>query len=160
MVLRDDGEVDTASIDIAAPPEAVYDLVADVTNMGRWSPETYRCKWLDDDDGPRTGARFKGWNRQKVGPLPLQWSTTCTVAAAERPGEFAFDVRQSGARWTYRFEPAGDGGTRVTETREDGQKPLPAKVFSAVVPGRPELLRKGMQETLERIKAAAEARPS
>ncbi|MEJ7585270.1 MAG: SRPBCC family protein [Acidimicrobiales bacterium] len=109
--------MDTASIDIAATPETVYDLVADVTNMGRWSPETYRCQWLDGESGAREGARFKGWNRQKVGPLPLQWSTTCTVASAERPDEFAFDVRQSGARWTYRFEPGADGGTHHRNPR-------------------------------------------
>ena len=32
-----------ASIEIAAPPQAVYDLIADVTRMGEWSPECYRC---------------------------------------------------------------------------------------------------------------------
>jgi len=152
--------VDTASIDIDAAPEQVYDLVADVTNMGRWSPETYRCQWLDGVTEPRSGARFKGWNRQRVGPLPLQWSTTCTVATADRGQKFAFDVRQSGARWTYRFEPQGDGATRVTETREDGVKPFVAKVFNAVAPNRSERLRTGMRETLERVKAAAEAGPS
>ncbi|HAY67306.1 MAG TPA: hypothetical protein DCY82_03325, partial [Acidimicrobiaceae bacterium] len=29
-----------ASIEIAASPEAVYDLVSDVTRMGEWSPES------------------------------------------------------------------------------------------------------------------------
>lgn len=28
-----------ASIDIAAPPEAVYAMVSDITRMGEWSPE-------------------------------------------------------------------------------------------------------------------------
>src|SRR5436309_1712135 len=36
-----------ASIDIAAPPERVYDVVTDVTRMGERSPECYRCEWLD-----------------------------------------------------------------------------------------------------------------
>ena len=36
-----------SSIDVAAPPELVYDLISDVTRMGEWSPECYRCEWLD-----------------------------------------------------------------------------------------------------------------
>ncbi len=65
--------MDEVSIDIAAPPGAVYDLVADVTNMGRWSPETYRCEWLDGCTGPRVDARFKGWNKDSSsGPIPLR----------------------------------------------------------------------------------------
>ena len=49
---------DRAEIDIAAPPEAVWDLISDVTRMGDWSPECYRCTWLDGGTGPRAGARF------------------------------------------------------------------------------------------------------
>jgi hypothetical protein len=30
-----------ASIDIAAPPDVIYDLIADITRMGEWSPECY-----------------------------------------------------------------------------------------------------------------------
>ena len=64
---------------VAAPAEAVYALVSDVTRMGEWSPECYRCTWLDGGTGPRQGARFKGWNKQPLGPLPLKWATTSTV---------------------------------------------------------------------------------
>lgn len=147
--------MDQVTIEIAAPPEEVYDLVADVTNMGRWSPETYRCEWIDGCTGPRVDARFKGWNRDSLGPIPVRWSTVCTVQAAERGEEFAFDVRQSGATWTFRFAPT-KAGTQLTQTREDGEKPLAAKVFNKIVPGRDDTLREGMQETLARIKAAAE----
>ena len=147
--------MDELSIDIAAPPEAVYDLVADVTNMGRWSPETYRCEWLDGCTGARVDARFKGWNKDSLGPLPVKWATICTVRTAARGEEFAFQVRQSGATWTYRFEPSPTG-TKLTETREDGTKPVVAKVFSAIVPRRDEKLLAGMRATLERIKDAAE----
>jgi len=147
--------VDEANIDIDAGPEAVYDLVSDITNMGRWSPETYKCEWLDGCTGPRVEARFKGWNKDSLGPIPLRWSTVCTVRTAARGEEFAFQVRDSGATWTYRFEANGTG-THLVETREDGPKPVLAKVFNAVVPRRDEKLREGMRETLARIKAAAE----
>ena len=149
--------MDEVTIDIAAPPKAVYDLVADVTNMGRWSPETYRCEWIDGCTGPRVDARFKGWNKDALGPFPLKWATVCTVRTAARGEEFAFQVRQSGATWTYRFDPV-EAGTRLTETRTDGVKPLTAKIFNLVVPRRDEKLIAGMRATVERIKAAAEAR--
>ncbi len=147
--------MDETSIDVASTPEALYDLVADVTNMGRWSPENYRTEWVEGATGPRVGAKFKGWNQDKLGPLPVKWSTVCTVKTATRAEEFAFTVRQSGATWTYRFEPSALG-TKLTEIREDGVKPLPAKIFNVVVPRRDEKLVDGMQETLKRIKQAAE----
>lgn len=144
--------MDTVSIDIAAPPETVYDLVADVTQMGRWSPETHRAEWVGGATGPRAGARFKGWNKRG----PLRWATGCEVERAERGEEFAFVVRSTGARWAYRFDDDGDGGTRLTETRDlSGEKPL-AKVFGTLV-RQDEGLRQGMRTTLERLKAAAES---
>jgi uncharacterized protein YndB with AHSA1/START domain len=33
-----------ARIEIAATPEQVYRLITDITRMGEWSPECYRCK--------------------------------------------------------------------------------------------------------------------
>lgn len=151
-----EGNPDIAEIDVAAPPDAVWDLISDVTRMGEWSPECYRCAWLDGGTGPREGARFKGWNQQKVGPLPLKWATTSTVVESQRGEVFSFITKDSGATWTYRLTSTADGGTHVVETRADGDKPLLAKVFNAVVPGRAERLTDGMQQTLERLKATAE----
>jgi len=54
---------DVAAIDIGAEPEAVWDLVADVTQMGRWSPECYRCRGstvvpvLGTEPASRAGTR-------------------------------------------------------------------------------------------------------
>ena len=31
---------------VAARPELVWDLVADITRVGRWSPECFRAAWL------------------------------------------------------------------------------------------------------------------
>lgn len=70
-----------ARITIAAAPEAVWDLIADVTRMGEWSPETTGCEWIEGADGPRVGARFKGHSRRGR----AKGSTTCKVTAAERP---------------------------------------------------------------------------
>jgi ribosome-associated toxin RatA of RatAB toxin-antitoxin module len=40
------------SVVVARPPEALYDMVADVTRMGEWSPVCMAC-WWDDSAGPR-----------------------------------------------------------------------------------------------------------
>ena len=147
---------DRAEIDIAAPPEVVWDLLSDVTRMGEWSPECYRCTWLDGGTGPREGSRFKGWNRQDLGPIPVRWSTTSTVVESRRGEVFSFATKDSAATWTYRLTPTADGGTHVVETRSDGEKPLLAKVFHRVMPGRDQRMRDGMAATLRRIKDAAE----
>lgn len=144
---------DVAEIDIAAPPEEVWDLVADVTRMGEWSPECFRCSWVGGADGPRPGARFRGWNRHG----PLRWPTTSVVEEAERGEVFSFVTKESAATWAYRFTGTPDGGTHLVETRTDGDKPLVARVFFRIVPGRAERQRDGMVQTLQRLKATAES---
>jgi hypothetical protein len=57
---------------IDAPPEAIYDLVADVTWMGEWSPECIGCEWVDGATGPAVGARFRGRHRSGL----ARWSTS------------------------------------------------------------------------------------
>jgi hypothetical protein len=151
--------MDTAQIEIDAPADAVYDLVADITNMGRWSPECFRTAWVDGATAPVPGARFKGWNRIKVAGIPAQWSTTSTIRQADRGRAFSFDTGLSGARWSYRFDATADGtGCTVTETREDANPNVVIKVLSLPLEGiRRKQLTEGMQVTLSRLKAAAEA---
>ena len=79
-MLRVMAAVDRAEIDIAAPPARVWDLVTDLYRMGDWSPECYRCAWMDGGTGPRVGARFKGWNRQDLGPIPVRWTMQARCA--------------------------------------------------------------------------------
>ena len=48
---------------VAARPELVWDLVADITRVGGWSPECIRAAWLGESGRPQPGARFTGHNR-------------------------------------------------------------------------------------------------
>jgi len=150
------GAVDEATTDVDAPPERVWGLLTDVTNMGRWSPECYACEWVDGTEGPAVGARFKGRNKRGL----LRWSTVSTVVVADEPSHFAWEVDRSGMRWGYRFAPVA-GGTRVTEYREEvAPKPLSVRlVYALRLLGRdPDaIVRAGMAETLARLKAGAEA---
>jgi len=52
-----------ARIEIDAAPVAVYALVSDISRMGEWSPECYRCEWLGGATTAAIGAKFRGHNR-------------------------------------------------------------------------------------------------
>jgi uncharacterized protein YndB with AHSA1/START domain len=147
-----------ARIHVAAPPERVYALVSDVTRMGDWSPETTACEWVDGATGPAVGAWFEGTN--KAGRST--WKTRRQIDVAELGRELTFTVHAGGSpssRWTYRFEPAGDG-TDVIESMEGFRSyPLPVRLLQRLFTGvkdRASHNAAGMQRTLERIKAAAE----
>jgi hypothetical protein len=147
---------DSVSLRIAAPADRLYDIVSDITQMGRLSPECVGGRWLGGATGPAVGARFKGTNKRGL----ARWSTTNEVVAADPGREFAFETQQSGTRWAFRFEPDGDG-TVVTEERAAFKpRPLVAKVFTTLLLGgldsHEDELRDGMRATLERLRAVAE----
>ncbi|MDQ1432243.1 MAG: hypothetical protein QOF40_2845 [Actinomycetota bacterium] len=138
-------------------PEELYDMVADVTRMGEWSPICKAC-WWDEGDGPRIGAWFTGRNE-----LPERtWETRSEVVAADPGREFAFAVSGSIARWGYTFAPV-DGGTEITESWEF----LPGGIeffeqrfgdeSAAQIADRAEKAHTGIAETLAAIKRIAEA---
>lgn len=145
---------------VAADPLTVWGLVADVTNVGRWSPETVSASWLDGADGPAVGARFQGRNSRQ-----RSWTTTCTVTGCV-PGEvFCFEVgkvAKADTRWCYRFAPAGTG-TSVVESFEILRVPgrvgrWLTKVATGVTWAEREAdLVSGMRTTLERLAAAVGA---
>ncbi len=144
------------SIDIAAPPEKVYDLVAALDRMGEWSPEATGGKWLDGATSATVGARFRGWNKRG----PLRWATTCVITAADRGHRLEWENSGAGfavARWTYEFAPTGTG-TRVTERFEDrrGRMLKMGSPFVMAVADRDKHNRTGMEQTLARLKAAIE----
>ena len=153
--------VDRVSVTIAASPEAVWDMVADVTRMGEWSPECYSCRWVGKRREPVAGARFIGFNRRGW----ARWLTTNQVEEADRGRAFVFRVRETGVRWGYELEPiAADGdrpaATRLTETRDLSRARTwlirLTGPFVGGVDDHAEEMRAGMRQTLTSIKAAAE----
>lgn len=142
------------TVTVDAPPEAVYDLVADVTRMGDWSPECVACEWLDEPG--QLGSKFRGHNRLGL----ARWSTTAEVVAAERPLTFAFATLYRGGvstRWTYTLR-AIDTGTELSESFESVRTPayiaLAERLF---IRNRQEQLETGIDQTLATIKTVAEA---
>ena len=148
------GEV---SVLVDAAPEAVWDLVTDVTRIGEFSPETFEARWTRGSTGPVVGAFFKG-HVKRNGVGPTYWSL-CEVTACVPNEVFEFAVGFEGTKltnWGYRLEPAGDG-TRVTEYFR--LQPTPAmRVYWAVLgPLRGRTNERGMRTTLERMKAVLES---
>jgi hypothetical protein len=151
---------DAVSIDIAAEPDAVYELVSDITRMGDWSPECYHCAWTKGATGPEVGARFKAKNKGGRGP---SWFNTPIVTTAEPGREFAFNRRGPGIgsyTFRYTFEPTATG-TKLTESF-DAERPLGNAMTWITMKwtgssDRDADLHDGMLTTLTRIKAAAES---
>jgi uncharacterized protein YndB with AHSA1/START domain len=146
-------------IDIAAPPDVVYDLITDVARMGEWSPECYRCEWLDGATAAAPGARLRGYNR--LGPM--RWERTAVVGIADRGREFTFTTVNERAgreetRWRYTMEPSpsGSSGTLLTESFQFLWCSVPNRLAEALIP-RGRQVNRGIEETLRRIKRAAEA---
>jgi uncharacterized protein YndB with AHSA1/START domain len=144
---------------IDASSDRVWELIGDPTRMGEWSPECRRVDWVGGATGPRLQARFRGHNRQGW----RIWTTTSTIVRYEPGREIAWDVGMVGfavAHWRYRIdpEPGGEACTLVESFRDRR-----GSLFQALGPvarGVKDVAahnRAGMEQTLARIKAGAEA---
>lgn len=124
-------------------PEEVWALVADPSQMGRWSPENRGAETPAPGRALGVGEQFVGANQRGR----ARWHTRCVVTASEPGRRFAFRVERIGvgtprlrgaiATWDYAFEPA-DGGTTVTETWNDDRRGWPdpvAALFDKTVTG-------------------------
>jgi len=150
---------DSAALVIDAPPERLYDMVADLERMGQWSPECQRVEWTGGSGGPAQDATFVGHN--KGGPMGLmKWSRRGRVVTADPGREFSFATEEGGREstlWSYRFNPV-EGGTRVTESYDVKWIPAWARIID-VPTNRHGELQEAMRHTLRRLKAAAEGSP-
>lgn len=96
---------------IAAPPQRVFDTLANVASWPAWMPRTFAPVADPALPSPlRIGDRF----RVKVGGAPF--ASTLKISKLERPREIAWRGGIRGVLWAeHRFvlEPDGDRGTRV-----------------------------------------------
>ena len=138
-----------------------YAAVSDIRRMREWSPEGKG--WTDSDQPLQAGDVFLGTNRRGR----RTWSTTCTVARAESPRAFAFEVTWAGmpgARWGYEFDDTDDcvvAREQWTEGRR-GARGLFLRCVGAVATGvwnRAPHNAETMKVTLERLAAALIAEP-
>jgi len=158
-----------ASVQVQAPPEAVWRLVTDITRMGEWSPQCRGGRWIGGRRGPVVGARFLGFNRQGW----VWWATTNKVVEVEPERVFAFRNELGRVRWVFRLDTDGAAstgtgstdaavsGTTLVQRRElpTGRSALSSVFIGLLLGGNRKFdsqMQAGMRQTLERIKAAAE----
>lgn len=106
----------TLTVDMA--PERFWELVADVSRIGEWSPECTYGGWLGDCvPVVRPGARFEGRNRYPDGCFS---SVVCVVTEAARPATFAWvvlddhgDPARPASVWRYELTQANTPGQTV-----------------------------------------------
>ncbi len=145
-----------ASVEIAAPPERVWEVVSDVRRTGEWSPECRKVVVLGDG-AVGVGTRFVGINRRGF----LVWPTRSRVTAYDVGRRIEWRVLDNGALWSYDLEPAGPGATRLTSRRRTphGVKDFAARFTELFLGGNPEHtveLEDGMRRSLGRIRELAE----
>lgn len=143
------------SIEIDAEPARVWALVTDLPRMAEWSPQV--VKTIVRGGPIAEGSRTININRRG----PLFWPTRAKVITFEPLREFAFRVKDNFTIWSFSLEET-DSGTRVTQRRRtpDGTSTISNKLVDLVMGGQEsftEELENGMQQTLERLKADAEA---
>lgn len=107
---------------IDAPPERVWDLVADIELMPSMSAELQSVEWLDGAVGPSLGARFLGHNRHESFG---EWSSPAAIVEFDRCRSFAWAVGNPAypsAVWRFRLTPE-NSGTRLIQWAQLGPGP-------------------------------------
>src|SRR5262245_30464688 len=72
-------KVGATAVVVDADIEAVWDVVRDPTRVGEWSHECVDGEWVGEVTEARSGARFRGRNKQGL----LRWGRLCEVVSAE-----------------------------------------------------------------------------
>ncbi|OQR63087.1 polyketide cyclase [Streptomyces maremycinicus] len=92
---------------VDARPDAVYDLISEVSLIETWSPSASGVRYAPGD-GPRVGAWFSGRNRRDG----REWVTRSEVVRADPGTAFAFVVGGADhgiVRWDWDFQEQGRG---------------------------------------------------
>lgn len=144
-----------ASIEIAAPPAAVWQLVSDLRNMPRWSPQCR--KTIVRGGAMHQGAKMININRKGL----LVWPTQSMVTEFVPDQKIAFRVKENWTIWSFTLTPTADGGTVLVQRREapQGISDVSVRLTKTVlggVEGFTSELERGMNQTLAKIKADAE----
>lgn len=147
------------SIEIAASPAAVWDLVGDPLRMPDWSPQVQSTRLRKGYDRVEVGAQFTNLNTLDE----FSWPTHGEVVRLEPRRELAFRIAENWVIWSFTLEPTATG-TRLTERRDapEGISDQAAQWTDEYVGGQENfttIMRAGVRQTLEAIKTAAEGHP-
>ncbi|MGW6378864.1 SRPBCC family protein [Rhodococcus sp. NPDC055112] len=143
-----------ASIEIAAPPAAVWAVVSDLKRMGEWSPQ---CRRMHVFGEVTHGTKTFNVNKKGL----LIWPTTSRVVRFEPNKAIAWRVVDNHTIWTYELTATANG-TTVTERREapTGTTKISSFLIDKLMGGTADFeadMIAGMNTTLARIKSTVES---
>lgn len=145
-----------AEIEIDAPVSKVWSLISDLSRMPQWSPQ---CRIMKPLGAIRPGTRTLNLNRRGL----LFWPTTSVITEVVPERKVAFKIPVNNTVWSYELEPTKTG-TRLIEKRyaANGTTSAMSSMTVKVALGGNDVfeeeLVEGMNQSLARIKAAAEDR--
>lgn len=148
-------QVIESSIEIDAPPAAVWDVVSDLKRMGEWSPQ---CKkMVVFGSSVMKGTRTFNINHSGK----MHWPTNAKVVDFEPGKKIAFRIVENRTVWSYELEPTATG-TRLTESRKapggvSGLSNFLTQRAMGSVDKFEDSLERGIKKTLVRIKSEVEA---
>jgi uncharacterized protein YndB with AHSA1/START domain len=146
-----------ASIDIDADPAVVWQLLSNLTQMPRWSPQCQRMQLLGK---LRLGAYTVNVNRHR-GKV---WPTVSKIEHLEPHRVIGFRTLTNNSTWMFEIE-AARGGTRLTERRlvpSEGTGLMSRTIVNLVLGGEERFddeMLEGINTTLSALKTAAERKP-
>jgi uncharacterized protein YndB with AHSA1/START domain len=141
-------------IDIGAPPDRVYDVLADPRCLGEWVTIQEELEEAPDGD-LEAGSKL----RQRVKVAGKSFHLSWTVVEADRPSIIVWEGRGpmgSKAKAVYELEKNGNGGTHFSYCN---QYALPGGPAGRIA-GRAIVAASGREadRTLDRLKALVESR--
>jgi hypothetical protein len=105
-------------IEIAVPPEVVYDKVMDASSIGDWVSIHEQMQ-----EAPNRPLEQGDELKQRLRVAGQRFSVKWKVAVADRPRHVVWEGRgpmRSKARAEYRFEPSGEGTRFLYANEFDG----------------------------------------
>jgi hypothetical protein len=119
---------------VAATPDQVMAVVADVTRVGEWSHECQGAAWLGGATKAAPGVQFRGRNRSGL----VRWGRRCEIVTAG-PRELVWrtvptPLYPDSVEWAIRVRET-EGGTTIEQTYRVLRIPaLHDWVYGTVIP--------------------------
>jgi uncharacterized protein YndB with AHSA1/START domain len=141
-------------VDVAAPPDTVWQVIADPVRTSEWSHECTGAEFLDGATESGLNVRFRGANRHGR----TTWSRVCTIFTFVPSGEFGYVTsgdQGDATAWHFKLEPTASG-TRLTQAYQIvAMPPWMSLMVAVLLPSHGDRA-DALREDMRRVGALAE----